>query len=415
MFLPKLLAVVVLSSMLATGLLTVLRPWVAKPAPWLYHGLAPELRGVLARGDLPLTSIPSILTGRLQRALEIWVGDNIPQRELVVRSFNEFLWRSFGTSVMSNGQIVVGRKRTLFEMGYLLSYCGLQKTTDADALFDFAKRLRFAQDWFANRGQRFVYMVAPMKVSWFPDRIPSSYPCRDSTRDRIYPLAIRALQSKGINLVDARAALEAARFNRLPVELFPRNGIHWNWLGAATAANALADKVRSLSLPDLPHLSYDVTIESDELPNSFDRDLSDLLNLLITPRGDPSPVLRIKEGQIRSVGCTLAAINDSFLHQPAYLLQTGGVFASVETNSYFNLARRHFPDWRPYPVDPAAPDAYAFLFSADVVVLEEVENNIGGTLAMRFLDLVERERMRTGSGGTSSVLTHCQVRGTAPG
>jgi hypothetical protein len=99
-----------------------------------------------------------------------------------VRSFNEILWRIFGTSVMSNGQIVVGRKQTLFEMGYLLSYCGLQKTTGADALLDFAKRLRSAQDWFANRGQRFVYMLAPMKVSWFPDRIPQSYRCPDSTR-----------------------------------------------------------------------------------------------------------------------------------------------------------------------------------------------------------------------------------------
>jgi hypothetical protein len=137
----------------------------------------------------------------------------------------------------------------------------------------------------------------------------------------MYDLAIRALQSKGINVVDARAALEAARFGRLPAELFPRNGTHWNWLGAATAANALVDKVRSLGLPDLPHLSYDVTIEPDELPNSFDRDLSDLLNLLITPRGDPSPILRIKARQTKSLG----------------------VFPSVETNSYFNLARRHFP------------------------------------------------------------------------
>jgi hypothetical protein len=66
-------------------------------------------------------------------------------------------------------------------------------------------------------------------------------------------------------------------------------------------------------------------------------------------------------------------------------------------------------------VDPEAPDAYAFLFSADVVVLEEVENHVGGTLAMKFLDLVERERMRAGSGGTSSMLPHCQVKGTASG
>ncbi len=271
------------------GLLTVLRPWLAKPTPWLYQGLAPDLQGVLAGNYPPIASVPNILTGRFQRALEIWVSDNVPQRALAVRSFNEFLWRGFGTSVMSSGQIVMGKKRTLFEMGYLQSYCGLHKKTDADVLLDFARRLRSAQDWFASRGQRFVCMLAPMKASWFPDRIRSSYPCPDSTRDRVYRPAIRALQGEGINLVDARAALEASRLGQSPVELSPRNGTHWNWLGAATAANALADKVRSLNLPDLTHLSYDVAIEPDELPNSFDRDLSDLLNLLTTPQGDPPP------------------------------------------------------------------------------------------------------------------------------
>ena len=120
-------------------------------------------------------------------------------------------------------------------------------------------------------------------------------------------------------------------------------------------------------------------------------------------------------GQSGSVGCTLATINDSFMHQPAYLLQTGGVFRTVETNSYFNLARRHFSNWQPDPVDSGAPEAYAFLFAAEVVVLEEVETHVGGPLAMKFLDLVEQEKKRAGSGGRGLIPPHCEVRGTASG
>jgi hypothetical protein len=394
--------------MLVAGFLTVLRPWLVQPAAWLYYGLVPELWGVVRdNGGVPMLNADNVLSGRLQRALETWVSENIPQRDLVVRGLNEFMWRSFGTSFMSNGTIVLGKERTLFEMGYILSYCGLQEAPDTERLRNFAMRMRAAQEWFARRGQTFVYMLAPVKTSWFPDRIPSSFPCPTEKRDRIYRQVVAVLSAEGVNVVDARAALEAVRVDQLAVELFPRNGTHWNWLGAAMAANAIVDKVRSLDLPDLPRLSYKVQTEPDEL--SFDRDLSALLNLLSRPPGAPSPVIIATPQHGRSTDCTFAAVNDSFLHQPAYLLQTGGIFRNVETNSYFNLDRRHFPDWRAYPVDLTAPNAYAFLFAADVVVLEEIESRVGGPFAMQFLELVEREQKQVPVRAASLRRAKCQV------
>jgi hypothetical protein len=60
-----------------------------------------------------------------------------------------------------------------------------------------------------------------------------------------------------------------------------------------------------------------------------------------------SPVLRTRPGENGPARCSLVAVNDSFMHQPGFLLQEGGVFRSVEVNSYFYMERRRFPDWTP--------------------------------------------------------------------
>jgi hypothetical protein len=393
--LPKVLAGALFAVMLALGLLTVLRPWAEVRAPWIYRDLVPELVGVQVATDRPVLSVAEISSGRLQHAADIWVGEHLPQRPLLVRSFNEALWRSFGTSYMSGGQIVSGKQGTLFDVAYILNYCGVQKATNLGALPEFARRLRKAQDWFASRGQRFVYLLAPVKTTWFPDRLLSSIPCPEDQRDQDYRPIVATLGASGINLVDSRAVLEDQR-DHAPVALFPLNGTHWNWLGAALAANALVDKVRALGLPDLPQLSYDVEVVPRELPgpDSFDLDIASLLNLLVTPRGAPSPVLHFHPPK-EPPRCSLVAVNDSFMQQPAYLMQTWGVFSQVQTNAYFKLGRRNFPNWVAQMIDPDAPGAFADLFSADVVVLEEVESRVGGPFALMFLDLVEAEMARS--------------------
>jgi hypothetical protein len=393
---PKLLAGWLFLTMLLASFLLALKPWLSDAVPWLYSGLAPELVGVQSRGEPPVLSASRVLDRRFQQALEAWVGDNVPHRPLLVRGFNEALWRAFRTSFMSNGRIIAGRQDTLFEESYILDHCGLARATDMRELPNFVRRLRPVQDWFTARGQLFLYMLAPVKTNWSPERIPSAYPCPAADRDRTYRHASALFKSAGVNFVDARAALETMR-SKTPVELYPRTGIHWNWLGAALAANALVEKARALGLADVPLLSYDVSVAPDELPGSIDRDLANLLNLLSAPRGASSPVLRTRPGENGPARCSLVAVNDSFMLQPGFLLQEGGVFRSVEVNSYFYMARRRFPDWTPMAVDPDAPGAYAALFAADVVVLEEIESRIGAPFATMFLGLVEREMARGGA------------------
>ena len=401
---PGAVAAAVFLIMLCAGVLVLARPLVEQTQPWIFRGLAAELVGVQVAREPVALAASSVMSGRFQKEVDAWVGDNVPQRALVVRSFNEALWDMFGSSYMSQGIIVRGRKGTLFEVSYILLYCGIVKSDMRDVTV-FATRLRKVQDWFAARGQRFVYFLSPPKPYWFPDRIPASFPCAEDVRDKDYAPTVQIMESAGINFVDARAALEKAR-GSAATALFPINGIHWNWLGAAAGANALADKVRSLGVPDLPVLSFSVAIEPDESETPIDRDLASLLNLLSLPRGAPAPklqVLAVPEGSSR---CRVAAVNTSFLSQPAYLLQTAKIFQSLKSNSYFYLGRKYLPDWADHAINRDDPAAYDSIFKADVVILEELGSRVGASYSLMFLDMVEREMARKSS-ETPAYSDHC--------
>src|ERR1019366_9658650 len=115
---PGAVAAAVFLIMLCAGVLVLARPLVEQTQPWIFRGLAAELVGVQVAREPVALAASSVMSGRFQKEVDAWVGDNVPQRALVVRSFNEALWDMFGSSYMSQGSIVRGRKGTLFEVSY---------------------------------------------------------------------------------------------------------------------------------------------------------------------------------------------------------------------------------------------------------------------------------------------------------
>jgi hypothetical protein len=224
--------------------------------------------------------------GAYQKAAEARAAASLPQRPAIVRAYNQAQWNAFGTSSMASGSIIRGAKGALFEESYIEAHCGLKLKVDVAAMPDYARRLRHAQDWFEARGQKFVYVLAPIKTTWFPEKVPASYPC-STKRDSVYPAAKQALTTAGVHWVDGRAALEAQR-GKLGYEMFPRNGIHWNQLGVALAAKAFVGELNRQGL-STPALDWDVAQAPDEA--GLDRDLSSLLNLQTPPKGWKTPAI----------------------------------------------------------------------------------------------------------------------------
>jgi len=329
--------------------------------------------------------------GAYQKAAEARAAASLPPRPAIVRAYNQAQWNAFGTSSMASGSIIRGRKGALFEESYIEAHCGLKLKVDVAAMPDYARRLRRVQDWFEARGQRFVYVLAPIKTTWFPDLVPTRYPCAPPKRDSVYPAARQALTAAGIHWVDGRATLEAQR-GKLGYEMFPRNGIHWNQLGVAMAAKAFVAELNRQGL-ETPALDWDVAQAPDEA--GLDRDVSSLLNLRTPPKGWKAPAVTARPvGPPGSGRFTITAVNDSFFDPLALFLTQARLAGRARNYGYVTLAPIEYRDGVAYPLTATPEIVRNDLIASDVVVLEQVESQTGGLVGRRFIELIEAEMVR---------------------
>ena len=328
--------------------------------------------------------------GEYQKAAEARAAASLPQRPAIVRAYNQAQWDAFGTSSMASGSIIRGRKGALFEESYIEAHCGLKLKVDVADMPAYAARLRRAQDWFEARGQKFVYVLAPIKTTWFPELVPASYPCT-AKRDSVYPAARNALTAAGVHWVDGRATLEAQR-GKLGYEMFPRNGIHWNQLGVALAARAFVGELNRQGLTT-PALNWDLTQAPDEA--GLDRDLSNLLNLKTPPKAWKAPAVTAHPvGPPGSGAFTVTAVNDSFFDPLALLLTQARLASRARNYGYVTLAPIEYRDGVAYPLTATPEIVRNDLIASDVVVLEQVESQTSGLVGRRFLEMVEAEMAR---------------------
>lgn len=374
---PRILA---LAALAALGL-------VGASAVGLRHRPADaSLVGVqLPPDEAPLTP-RAFWSSQYQKAAEGRAAAALPVRPQIVRAYNQWQWDAFGTSSMASGSIIRGRTGALFEESYIEAHCGLRLKVDVASLPEYARRLRRVQDAFAARGQRFVYVLAPIKTTWFPDKVPPGYPCDPSRRDSVYPAARKALTEAGVRWVDGRAALEAER-GKLGYEFFPRNGIHWNQLGVAVAARAFVVELNRQGLSTRP-LAWDVSEAPDE--TGLDRDLSSLLNLRRQPKGWKAPAVTPRPPPAGpGTGLTITAVNDSFFDPLALFLTQAGVAKRARNYGYLTLAPVEYRDGAAFPLTATPEAILKDVMTSDVVVLEQVESQTGGAVGREFLNLVE--------------------------
>ena len=375
-------------ALLLIGLSSMGRHWLEPWLPAVYADRFPPLTGVVSAPTHAAFSLAGAWNGDLQRGAEEWAAQDAVQRNMLVRTFNEVAFRTFRTSYMNNRTLVIGDRNTLFEKLYVDAYCGLRVATDRAAPAPFANRLRAAQLWFRGRGQRLVYTIAPAKTSWFPDRIGHAFPCTAEQRDKNYPRNLAALREAGVDFVDGRAVLEAARPRA--GDMFPRNGTHWNQLGSALFVQAVVTHLRETGLTAVPEFRF--TVSQDPVESGAENDLINLANLLYPPSGAASPAIGLvppdSAPQLR-----MASVNDSFFYGPAWYLSAGGIFQNVDFFYYFSIFRREYPALDNIAVNPANRADFAAILRADVVLLEEVEERSGGPLASQFLDFVEQQML----------------------
>ncbi|MEW6397352.1 MAG: hypothetical protein AB1582_22760 [Pseudomonadota bacterium] len=254
-------------------LLPLLTAWnlaVAPNHPKLEIKIGPKLAGVTRQ--LPLTwSLSSLIDGSLQKAITERVTQALPIRPLLVRFNNELKFELFGELTLPG--VVRGAHGHLIEQFYLDDYCNRTEDMVETRARATIPKLKAVQDYYRSRGSVFIYLITPSKVAHLPDYFVNLQACPSTPAARIefVPRYVNLLREAGINVVDTATMIHSLR-GKYEVELFPQGGTHWNDIGGALAATAIAEEINRQANQTLaPPFTFTYTISG--VTSGVDREL----------------------------------------------------------------------------------------------------------------------------------------------
>jgi hypothetical protein len=210
-------------------------------------------------------------------AVESYFNDHFGFRNALVRAHRHLKWRCFGEG---SGDVLIGREHWLYYVGNHGLDCRLGvRSLNAQTLQEWQRTIERRRDWLAQRGMKYLFVVAPDKQSIYPEYLPewARQPHRPTELDQL----IGYLKTNStVELLDLRPALLAAR-NEARVYLI--NDTHWNYLGAFAAYREIIGALKG-QFPDLEPLP----LEAFETNFTF-RSSGDLAHMAALERSMPEP------------------------------------------------------------------------------------------------------------------------------
>jgi hypothetical protein len=339
--------------------------------------IGPRLAGVTREAPISL-SWTSIRDGSFQRAVASRVTDAMAIRPMLIRINNEIRFQLFGDMTAPN--VVRGANGHLMEKFYLDEYCSRTEGEASELAKTIIPKLQDVQKYYRGRGSIFLYVITPSKAAHFPEYFIHRYPCPNSpaARTQLVPQYVEQLKQQGINVVDT-ASLTHSLQSRYNFDLFPQGSEHWNDVGGAHAAGAIADEInRQAGRELLPPFSFTYTLSS--AGNGVERDIADLLNVFFPPLGYLTPKLMVGPAAPcaaqPAASIDAAMVGGSFSHLPASLLIEHNCLSKLNVYFYLRLGRYGGTPYRELQRNLTDSDLER-LRDATIMILEENESLIG--------------------------------------
>jgi hypothetical protein len=160
-------------------------------------------------------------------AFESWWNDGFGFRRSLVVAYSRTL---LALGVSSTPSVIIGKSGWLFFAGdeALASYRAVRPFTEAQVM-QWQRRMEQRQAWLAERGIRFLLVIAPNKETIYPEFMPARLNrVRETTRLDQLMAQMRARSS--VAIIDPRGALRSAKAGG--GALYFRTDTHWNDAGA---------------------------------------------------------------------------------------------------------------------------------------------------------------------------------------
>ena len=161
------------------------------------------------------------------RNFEGYWNDAFGFRSSLVRAYNRVsLW----LGVSPSAKVVVGTDGWLFvgDEYSAVEYYRATRPFTPEELVWWQGLLEARRDWLAERGIRYLFVVAPDKQDIYPEYMPAALN-RVGTATRLDQLVTHLDRHSDLRLLDLRGALREAKAYDRPYE---RLDSHWNELGA---------------------------------------------------------------------------------------------------------------------------------------------------------------------------------------
>ena len=359
---------------------------IALPGLQLRYRFIPEetLSGVGVEPQRPALTREGWWSGQFQSELEAWFDAHVGFRGHAIRTDNQIGLEVFHEAFSNAADTpVLGRRMMIYEEHYLTAYDGVVHYRDR-GLRKRARDLRRLQDSLKERGIAFVLVIAPSKVSIYPEYLPEGFVHPDGLRPTTaYERMLPMLRSEGVHVVDGHAILEEEK-GRSRHALFPPGGIHWNRYGAYLVVRRVFEDIEQQLGRPLVGLRCRAISENDEpLLADQETDVADLMNAWHVGHADwrfPRPEIFADDGGGRAFRPKLVVVGDSFWTLPDAMIARERLAARNDFFYYFN----EFPGADSlnerkgaHPGDFYSGMSWEYVFSADAVIIEVIEAAIG--------------------------------------
>ncbi len=239
--------------------------------------------------------------------LEAYFSDHFGFRNGLIRSYRSRLFYFFhGQRV--NQSALIGSDGWLYVNEYQMveHYRGTLLFTP-DQLRDWKVLLEQYRDWFAQRGIKFLFVIAPDKQSIYPEYLPS-WMNKVTSENELDQFFAYLKAHSTVDVLDLRQVL---RENRSLGPLYLKTDSHWNQLGAFLAYQRLMNELTAQQLPDARPLSLDdfdrtiVAFPPGDLTAMAGVDSPESNAFLLTPKSVmPPPEIIAQPSQTGSLAAT---------------------------------------------------------------------------------------------------------------
>ncbi|WP_163335900.1 hypothetical protein [Desulfopila sp. IMCC35008] len=202
---------------------------------------------------------------------ETYFNDHFGLRDFYISIYNSTFTKLFRTS--PNKNVILGREGWLYmaASGVLSDFLG-QRITNESTIIDYVEELVDRQQWFNDRGVRYLFVPVPNKIQVYPEYLPAIY--AGLAGETVYEKLFNRLGSR-VDAAESLSLLPLFLEAKEQQQLYYKTDTHWNFTGAYLGYRHIINAIQQW-FPDRESLlKKDLT----SFKHTYPGDLAQLLHL----------------------------------------------------------------------------------------------------------------------------------------